>query len=163
MTTKWTSPGVERPYARVCGGTVGPQQQWNALPYIPSTNGSICVGEAAQCQSQPTHTLPQMPLGGGRGTASTTNLDLLHQLDLLLVVRLGELVDPDFVLLDLPHDLQMTSGVFSYRRRRRRLYEAGLYSLWAGCSRHILTASCQLNRLRALLITELLQQQNDSC
>jgi hypothetical protein len=67
------------------------------------------------------------------------------------------------VLLDLPHDLQMTSGVFSYRRRRRRLNEAGLYSLWAGCSRHILTASCQLNRLRALLITELLQQQNDSC
>lgn len=40
-----------------------------------------------------------------RVTGGTQYLDLLHEPVLFFVIRLGELVDFDFVLLDLPHDL----------------------------------------------------------
>lgn len=39
-------------------------------------------------------------------------LDLLHQFVLLLIVRLWELVDLDFVLQDFPHDLREGSVCF---------------------------------------------------
>lgn len=41
-------------------------------------------------------------------------LDLLHQPVLLLVIRLGELVDLDFVLGYFPHDLQVGTKTFSH-------------------------------------------------
>ena len=41
------------------------------------------------------------------------NLDLFHKSVLLFLVRLGELVDLDFVLLDFPHDLRRGEEVES--------------------------------------------------
>lgn len=49
-------------------------------------------------------------------------LNLLHQPVLLLVIRLGKLVDLNFVLSNFPHDLQRETDTFSHSWQKLSVY-----------------------------------------